>query len=114
GRRVRSLGLNALAMIVLISPLALWVSWTEWMFVAVIVIGLTTGALYFLLDRSPDPVEGGPRGRPQATTVTPVDDQLLAELSNLNPMVYHNRLSAERRLQNTLDKIKEALQRGDR
>jgi hypothetical protein len=114
GGRVRFLSVSALGMIVLISPLALWVSWTEWMFVAVIVAGLTAAALYCLWDRSPCPGRSEPPGRRATRTVSAVDDALLAELSNLNPMVYHNRLSVESRLQATLDRIKQALTRGDR
>jgi hypothetical protein len=114
GKPARSLGLSALAMIVLISPLALWVSWTEWMFVAVVVVGLTAAVLYCLWDRSPEPGKSEPAGRQATRTVSAVDDELLAELSNLNPMVYHNRLSIESRLQATLDRIKQALTRGDR
>ena len=77
-------------------------------------VGLTAAVLYCLWDRSPEPGKSEPTGRQATRTVSAVDDELLAELSNLNPMVYHNRLSIESRLQATLDRIKQALTRGDR
>ena len=101
------LGTTVLGMIVVATPLAIWVSWTEWMFIGVIVTGIAAAALFIALDPA-EPREG--RDQPDSSkTVTRLDDQIVAELSNLHPFVYHNRLSAERRLQTTLDKVKEAL-----
>ena len=105
--RMGVLGTSVLAVIILVTPLALWVSWTGSMFVGVIVLGVTAAALYCLLDRT-----GTPRGRDQAAsprTVDRLDEQTVEELSNLQPFVYHNRLSVERHLRNTLDKVKETL-----
>jgi hypothetical protein len=76
---------SALAMVVLATPLALWVSWTEEMW------------------------RGGPRSR----TISALDDRVTAELSNLNPMIYHNRLSAEGTLRNTLERVKRTLKEGE-
>jgi hypothetical protein len=109
--RVLILVTSALALIVLVSPLLMWVSWTEKMFVGVIVLGVIAGGLYCLLDRFADPVAGDPGRAPR--TLSALDDQMVAELSNLGPMIYHNRLSAEGRLRKVLDRVKRSLREAD-
>jgi hypothetical protein len=108
--RVRTLGLDVLGLLVLMTLPAMWVSWTEAMLVGVTGIGLIAAALYCLLLRFERPRGRGQRAAAASGTVSAVNDRVLAELSNLGPMVYHNRLTAERGLQNTLDKVKQAFQ----
>jgi hypothetical protein len=105
--RMGILATSVLAIIVLVTPLALWVSWTGPMLIGVMVLGVVSAALYCVLDR----VETGVGRDPRATlgTIDRLSDQAAAELSNLQPFVYHNRLSVEGRLQRTLDKVKETL-----
>jgi hypothetical protein len=107
--RAAALVTTSLAMIVMMTPLAMWVSWTDRIFIGVSAVGVVAAVLYCLLDRGEAPAS---RDRPAAPqTVSDLDDRLLAELSNLQPFVYHNRLSADSRLRRTLDKVKAALER---
>ena len=103
----RTLTASVLGMIVVATPLAMWVAWTGWMFVGALFVGVAAAALHCALDQVGVSTAGEPHRSPE--TVSPLDDGIVAELSNLQPFVYHNRLSAERRLQSTLDKIKERL-----
>lgn len=105
--RMGILATSVLAIIVLVTPLAMWASWTESMFIGVIVLGVVAAVLYCLLDRAETPAGRDPRATPG--TIDRLSDQAAAELSNLQPFVYHNRLSAEGHLQRTLDKVKETL-----
>ncbi len=106
--RLRAAGTSTLAIVVLIAPLAMWVSWSERMFIWVIAIGIGAAALYFALDQA-GPATDGQRSAP-SRTVSQLDDELVAEVSNLQPFVYHNRLSAEPRPRHSFDKVKKALE----
>ena len=107
--RVRPLAMDALGMLALMSLPAMWVSWTEAMLLAVAGIGVITGTLWCLLGR----VEGSEDSGRRTGTVNVLNDQMLAELSNLGPMIYHNRLSAEPRLENALNRVKRALKENE-
>lgn len=105
--RLGTLGSTLLAMIVVATPLALWMSWTEGIFTGVIVVGLVAALLYCVLERGGVPVGRDPQG--PSRTVSRLDDRMVKDLSDLQPFVYHNRGSAEARVRRTFDKVKEAL-----
>jgi hypothetical protein len=94
-------------MVVVATPLAMWASWTEGIFIGVIVVGLVAALLYCALDRGGAPAGRDPRG--PSSTVSRLDDRMINDLSDLQPSVYHNRGSAEARVRRTFDKVKEAL-----
>jgi hypothetical protein len=106
---MRILVTSILAVIVLVTPLALWASWTESIFIGVMVLGVVAAALRCVLDPAETPAGRDPSASPG--TVDRLSDQMAAELSNLQPFVYHNRLSAEGHLQRAFDKVKGALRR---
>lgn len=105
--RAGILGSTLLAMVVVATPLAMWVSWTEGIFIGVIVVGGVAFLLYCMLQRVEAPAGRVPRG--PSKTVSHLDDGMVKDLSDLQPFVYHNRGSAEARVQRTFDKVKEAL-----
>jgi hypothetical protein len=106
--RVGILGSTLLAMVVVATPLAMWVSWTEGIFVGVIVVGLVAALLYCVVERGGAPAGRDPLG--PSKTVSRLDDRMVKDLSDLQPFVYHNRGSAEARIRRTFDKVKEALE----
>jgi hypothetical protein len=61
--RARILGTTLLAMVVVATLLAMRVSWTEWSFIGMIVVGLVATLVYRVLDRVEAPAGRDPGGR---------------------------------------------------
>ena len=108
---LRTLGMGAFGLTLALTPLALWVAWTETGFVIVLAAGATAGLLYWLLAGFRDPLLED-RGQARAPgTRQALSDEFLAELSRLGPWTYHNRRlgdAAFRRKMESLLRLNEA------
>lgn len=60
--RLTTLGLNITGLVLLLSLPALWISWSAWVFVGVVGLGIAAGVLYCLLAAFDDFWFGAPRG----------------------------------------------------
>ena len=86
-------GLIVLGLILMATPLALWVAWSEIVFVVVLVSGGVAAWLYCVLveyERPPGPQRPGPPYH----RVDAWADRLIENIQRLHPFVHHNRLSA--------------------
>ena len=88
-----TLGLIVLGLVLVATPLALWVAWTEAILIAVLATGLSAGGLYCLLVRLEKPAlpaRGQDCGR---LRVEPLPDETIDELQGLHPFIHHHRAS---------------------
>ncbi len=106
-----TLGLILLGLILAMTPLALWVAWTQTILLIILAIGAVAGVLYCVLadyekpadlGRS-EPFNHGPTGN--------VSDEFVAELQRLSPFIYHNRLLGDLKFQRAMDRLKKLLHR---
>jgi hypothetical protein len=101
-------GLILLGLILMATPLALWVAWSETVFFIVLLNGGVAAVLYCFLveyERPPDP----PRPGPPYHRVEAWTDGIIARIQRLHPFVHHNRLSATAKFQAAMEEMKRFL-----
>ncbi len=106
---LRNIGMIVFGAILALTPLALWVAWTETVFVIVLAVGAIAGVLCCVLADGPDPVLEDRRelSRPQSTTTLP--DEFVAGLHEIFPLIYHHRRIGDPFFQRKLDRLKKLL-----
>ncbi len=108
--RLITLGLTLIGIVIVVTPLALWVAWTETIFLVVLVTGATAAALYGVLarfERPPAQIEPSDSVRP---VILPKN--FLLELQRLHPFIHHHRPSGSPKLLTAMYHIKKFLYRG--
>ena len=79
-----------LGLVLMATPLALWVAWSQTVLLVVLASGVTAAVLYCVLVRfeKPDlPDRRAPSDRHRAETLP---DKMIDELQRLHPFIYHN------------------------
>ena len=109
GDNLITTSLAILGLILMATPLALWVAWSGPILLLVLAIGLAAGVLFCILvgyERPPDPSESGRNAQhPHSTTA----DKVTEEIRGLHPFIYHNRLSATARFRAAMARLPERL-----
>lgn len=91
GDVLREIVLAALGIILVLSLPAIWVAWTGTMLIGIVVTGVLSGVIYCLLHAFHDK-NRDPRPDPFYSTWKPIlNDQFIAEVQSLYPMIYHHR-----------------------
>ena len=88
-----TLGLMFLGVIVMVTPLALWVAWTDTILFTVLASGFTAGALYCVLIYFEKPPPSGRHGYTTDNRDRILPEQSISELQKLHPFVHHHRPS---------------------
>lgn len=102
-------GLMLLGLVLMVTPLALWVAWTETIFLAVLVTGATAAALYGVLARFEKPAN--PAQAEPSDHIRPVIllDKYILELQRLHPFIHHHRPSGSRKFHTAMYHLKKHL-----
>ncbi len=88
-----ALGLMLLGFVLMVTPLALWVAWTDTILLGVLATGATAGVLYCVLvrfERPANPAKGEPSDYGRAVMLP---DKIIVELQKLHPFIHHHRPS---------------------
>ena len=97
--------MTALGIILLITPLALWVVWTETLFVVVLALGATSGVLCWVLAGYEDTIPKD-QYEPQAPVSRQMlTDEFLAELTSFSPWIYHHHGLRNTAFQRKMDRL---------
>ena len=105
---LRWIALTALGLILAATPLALWVAWSQPVFVLILVTGGLAGVFFYLL--YVDHSEPDERGRTDhREKIHRLDERVLSELSDMGPFVYHNRLSGDSRFVAGMRRLKQSI-----
>jgi hypothetical protein len=107
-----TLGLILLGLVLMVTPLALWVAWTDTILFVVLAAGVSAGALYCVLvhfEKPAHPGQGEPAGHVRAKTLP---DKIIAELQELHPFIHHHRSSGGPKFQIAMDHLRKRLYRG--
>ncbi len=104
-----TLGLVLLGLVLVVTPLALWVAWTETIFLVVLVTGATATALCGVLVRFERPAN--PAQSEPSDYVRPVilPNKYILELQNLHPFIHHHRPSGGPKFRTAMYRLKKHL-----
>ncbi len=105
--RLYEIAVVVLGMILAISPLALWVAWSETVFIVVLGVGAVAMGLLLALITLGDEndVDRRGRGRPIASP------ELIAEMHRLMPFTYHHRSLGDPRIRRKMAKLRALMQK---
>lgn len=109
GDNLIATGLAILGLILMATPLALWVAWSGPVLLLILGTGLAAAVLFCVLvgyERPPDPSEKIRNAEPRRATAA---DAATEEIRNLHTFVYHNRLSATARFRAAMARLRERL-----
>jgi hypothetical protein len=104
--RLRAAAMTASGVILAVTPLALWVAWSETALLSVLATLVVAGGIFCLLvayDKQPgeDTREGSKR-----RTIETLDDDFLSAMSNFGPWVYHHRYPGDEEFQRKMESLK--------
>jgi hypothetical protein len=107
---LRNAALTAAGLMLAATPLALWLAWSQAMFVLVLGAGVAFGLLFFVLYADTRATTNQEQHKdPNSKTMENLDDKFLSELSDMGPFIYHNRLSGDSRFRRKMDRLKKHL-----
>ena len=95
-----------------LTPLALWVAWSKQALLQIAGAAVAAAVLFLLCRWSAGDdaaTQSGRRKRPPRVEPPHVSDAFLAELSNMGPWVYHNRLTADPGFARKMARLRELL-----
>ena len=104
-----TVGLNLLGATMMITPLALWVAWTETVLYVVLATGVMAGVLYCLLALYEERADSARREPATNLPAATVPDAFVAELHALFPLTYHHRRLGDPAFQRKMDRLKRLL-----
>ncbi len=105
-------GLIFLGLVLMVTPLALWVAWTETIFLAVLATGATALVLYGVLDRFETPANPAQSETSDHVRAVILPDEITAELQDLHPFIHHHRPSGGPKFRTAMSRLKKHLYRG--
>ncbi len=105
-------GLIFLGLVLMVTPLALWVAWTETIFLAVLATGATALVLYGVLDRFERPANPARSETSDDVRAGILPDEIIVELQNLHPFIHHHRPSGGPKFHTAMSRLKRHLYRG--
>ena len=105
-------GLIFLGLVLMVTPLALWVAWTETIFLAVLATGATALVLYGVLDRFERPTNPARSESSDHVRAVILPDEIIVELQDLHPFIHHHRPSGGTKFHKAMSRLKKHLYRG--
>ncbi len=106
---LREFGLTAFGIVLALMPLALWVAWSETVFVVVLTSGLTAGVACCLLAHDWRPAFDARGGTPGPRPTRVSTDEFIAGLHELFPLIHHHRRLGDPVFQRKMDALKRLL-----
>ncbi len=105
-------GLILLGLVLMVTPLALWVAWTETIFLGVLATGAIALVLYGVLDRFERPANPSQSESSDCVRAKIWPDKFIVELQKLHPFIHHHRPSGGPKFHKAMSHLKKHLYRG--
>ncbi len=102
-------GLLLLGWVLMATPLALWVAWTETIFLAVLMTGATALVLYGVLDRFERPANPTQSESSDYVRARILPVKSIVELQNLHPFIHHHQPSGGSKVHTAMNRLKKHL-----
>ena len=106
---LRSAVLGIVGLLMVTTPLALWVAWSLVGFVLALGIGVAAGVLFCVLYSDSKVTNEEQYSKGSESTIKHLDDEFLSELSEMGPFIYHNRLSGDATFRRKMAYLKKKL-----
>jgi hypothetical protein len=100
-----------LGLVLMVTPLALWVAWTETIFLGVLVTGATALVLYGVLDRFERPANPAQSETSDHVRAVILPDKIIGDLQKLHPFIHHHRPSGGSKFHTAMNHLKKHLYR---
>jgi hypothetical protein len=104
-------GLTLLGFVMMLTPLALWVAWTETIFFGVLATGAAALVLYGVLDRFDRPADPPRRETSDYVRAKVLPAESIAILQDLHPFIHHLRPAGSPKFQIAMGNLKKQLYR---
>ncbi len=98
-----------LGLVLMVTPLALWVAWTKTIFLAVLATGATALVLYGVLDRFERPANLAQSETSDDVRAEILSDEIVVELQDLHPFIHHHRPSGGSKFHTAMNRLKKHL-----
>ena len=105
-------GLIFLGLVLMATPLALWVAWTETIFIGVLATGAAALVLYGVLDRFERPANPARSETSDDVRAGNLPDEIIVELQDLHPFIHHHRPTGGPKFHTAMFRLKKYLYRG--
>ena len=105
-------GLILLGLVLMVTPLALWVAWTETIFLGVLATGATALVLYGVLDRFERPANPAQSETSDFVRAEILPDEMILDLQNLHPFIHHHRPFGGPKFHTAMNRLKKHLYGG--
>ena len=102
-------GLILLGLVLMVTPLALWVAWTKAIFLGVLATGAIALVLYGVLQRFERPADSARSDTPVYVRGKLWPYKLIVELQKLHPFIHHHRPSGSPKFQMAMFHLKKRL-----
>jgi hypothetical protein len=96
----------------MMTPLALWVAWTQAIFLGVLATGAAALVLYGVLDGFERPANPARRETSDDVRALILPDEIIGELQDLHPFIHHHRPSGGPKFHKAMSHLKKHLSRG--
>ncbi len=107
--RLITYGLLLLGWVLMMTPLALWVAWTETIFLGVLATGAIALVLYGVLDRFEKPASPTQSESSDHVRALNLTDEVIAELQDLHPFIHHHQPSGGSKFHTAMNRLKKHL-----
>ncbi len=101
-----------LGLVLMVTPLALWVAWTETIFLGVLVTGAAALVLYGVLERFERPANPAQSETSDYDRAVILPDKIIGDLQGLHPYIHHHRPSGGPKFRTAMSRLKKHLYRG--
>ena len=102
-------GLILLGWVLMATPLALWVAWTETIFFGVLATGAAALVLYGVLDRFDRPADPPRRETSDYVRAKVLPAESIADLQDLHPFIHHHQPSGGSKFHTAMNRLKKHL-----
>jgi TolB-like protein len=102
-------GLILLGLVLMLTPLALWVAWTETIFLGVLATGAAALVLYGVLERFERPADPAQRESSDYVRAKVLPAKSIADLQKLHPFIHHHRPAGSPKFQIAMGNLKKSL-----
>ena len=102
-------GLLFLGFVLMLTPLALWVAWTETIFLGVLATGAAALVLYGILERFEKPADPTQSESFDYVRAMNLTDEVIAELQDLHPFIHHHRPTGGSKFHTAMNRLKKHL-----
>ena len=95
-----------LGLVLMATPLALWVAWSDIALFVILASGVAAAVLYCVLVRFEEPAEPGQDNTSESLRAEPLPEDLIEDVQRLHPFIHHHRRSGGRMFRAAMSQLR--------